>query len=613
MNRKLSKLHLKFNIIVFLTIICIFGVAQYNHYTDLRSDYLNVVKRISQRLSGKFDFFYHNVQNISFNSSVKRLNPTNSVLYFDSLVALYPSYDLIILTDTSGRLVAANTIGSAGEALDWKRSDDFSQSKWFQSMSTSQKSEDFTKKLFGSLSLDVQESGTASSIYKRKKYGMHFSSAVRDRNEKVVGYLTTFVNDQWLSKLLHSASSEVLRDKESGFEAVLVNSKNEVLASNKALGLAPLSKLSFDVKTAQFSKLWGEGKILDGLKSLKVFFNNPFFIVSKFNHQNFINDFDWSLIVKFGKENALASIWKNLLLATVAMGLLFIVGFVYNVRIQTMLKLEVSKAWKSAEDSFSKTKQLKAATRALKSTYRALDGLRSSKLLTLEPEIPMPDLSDSNKLSRAQLNLEESIVKQGQTIKSLNFKKLDQRFNQAVSMLERSEAELRLLTKHLEKLDSVTLKLKEKSLKLDVKAKEFRVLDTLLEELRASRRDAQICSRALSKLIHSGSDNITEVWNSQFSILNDGKEQIVENLNQVEVHMESWNRYNEGRELSQTNWLNKWGDFMQSYAHSKESMEEFKAELLKTQASIEKLGIDLNFDKKDKKTSSKSLKNKKAA
>ena len=52
---------------------------------------------------------------------------------------------------------------------------------------------------------------------------------------------------------------------------------------------------------------------------------------------------------------------------------------------------------------------------------------------------------------------------------------------------------------------------------------------------------------------------------------------------------------------------------MQSYAHSKESMEEFKAELLKTQASIEKLGIDLNFDKKDKKTSSKSLKNKKAA
>ena len=93
MNRKLSKLHLKFNIIVFLTIICIFGVAQYNHYTDLRSDYLNVVKRISQRLSGKFDFFYHNVQNISFNSSVKRLNPTNSILYFDSLVALYPSYD----------------------------------------------------------------------------------------------------------------------------------------------------------------------------------------------------------------------------------------------------------------------------------------------------------------------------------------------------------------------------------------------------------------------------------------------------------------------------------------------------------------------------------------
>ena len=301
------------------------------------------------------------------------------------------------------------------------------------------------------------------------------------------------------------------------------------------------------------------------------------------------------------------------MLATGAMGILFIVGFVYNIRIQKMLKLEVSKAWKSAEDSFSKTKQLKAATRALKSTYRALDGLRSSKLLTLEPEIPKPDLSDSNKLSRAQLNLEESIDKQGQTIKSLNFKKLDQRFNQAVSMLERSESELRLLTKHLEKLDSVTLKLKEKSLKLDVKAKEFRVLDTLLEELRSSRRDAQICSRALSKLIHSGSDNITEVWNSQFSILNDGKDQIVENLNQVKVHMESWNRYNEGRELSQTNWLKKWGDFMQSYAHSKESMEEFKAELLKTQASIEKLGIDLKFDKKDKKTSSKSLKNKKAA
>lgn len=613
MNKKLSKLHLKFNLIVFLTIMCIFGVAQYNHYTDLRSDYLNVVKRISQRLSGKFDFFYHNVQNISFNYSVKRLNPTNSTHYFDSLVALYPSYDLIILTDTSGRLVAANTIGSAGEALYWKNNDDFSQSEWFQSMMASQKSEDFTKKLFGSLSLDVQESETASSIYKRKKYGMHFSSTVRDRNEKVVGYLTTFVNDHWLSKLLKSASSEVLRDKDSGFEAVLVNSKNEVLASNKALGLAPLSKLSFDVKTAQFSKLWREGKILDGLKSLKVFFTNPFFIVSKFNHQNFINDFDWSLIAKFGKENALASIWKNLLLAALAMGILFIVGFVYNIRVQRMLKLEVSKAWKSAEDSFSKTKQLKAAARALKSTYRALDGLRNSKLLALAPEISMPELSDSSKLFKAQLNVEKSLDNQGQIIRSLNFKRLEQKFKQAISMLEKSEAEVRILTKHLEKLDSTSLKLKEKSLKLDVKAKEFRVLDTLLEELRASRRDAQNCSRSLSLLIHSGNDNISEVWNTQFSILNEGRDQVLENLNQLKGHMESWNSYNEGRELSQMNWFKKWGDFMQSYTHSKESVEEFKTELLKIQDTIEKLGVDLNFDKKDKKPSSRSLKNKKAA
>ncbi len=95
-----------------------FVVTQFNHYLDLRESYLNTAQRISRGLSSGFSFFYHNAQNISYNPSLKQMDRSAATEYFNSLVALYPDYDMIVLSDKEGNFVTSNTIGSEGEALE---------------------------------------------------------------------------------------------------------------------------------------------------------------------------------------------------------------------------------------------------------------------------------------------------------------------------------------------------------------------------------------------------------------------------------------------------------------------------------------------------------------
>tara|TARA_Y100000780_G_scaffold232595_1_gene268750 strand:+ start:51735 stop:53519 length:1785 start_codon:yes stop_codon:yes gene_type:complete len=576
--------------------VSIFGVVQYNHYTDLRSDYLNIVKRISQRLSGKFDFYYHNVQNISLNTSVKKLNAKESSDYFDSLVGLYPSYDLIILTDTSGKLVAANRVGSQGESLKWKISYDLSGTKWFSSLVQSEKSEDYSKKLFGSLSMDVEKSEAASLIYKRNKRGMHFSTPVRDKKEKIVGYITTFVNHKWLAKLLKSASKEILRSKDAKFDAVLVNAKNEVLASNTNL---KDSKIPFEVQTAQFSKSWKEGRVMDGIRSLKVFFTSPFFIVSKFNHQNFINDFDWSLVARFGKERAFTSIWNNSLLALFAVSLFAIGGFIYRGRVQAMFRSEVAHAWKSAEKSFSRPEKVKKATRALKSVYRSLDGLRGSELLDLASPPSKLELVDSAKRECIQNELVKSFAKQEKLINSMASKNANKQFKLAISSLGQREEEVTKLKASMNKLDTTISKLKEKCIELDIKPKEYRQLDTLLEEVRGIRRKAVVCCNSLGSGVSNHIDHIRELWNTHHSSLDELKASVAKELSSSEQSWKKLQELNNESASSQESWWRRWSSFNQNFELSKASIEEFKFEIEKTQELIKKLGMELSTDKND--------------
>lgn len=286
-----------------------FFVSQYNHYTDLRDGYFNMAQRISQGLSSQFSFFYHNVQNIAFNRSLRRLSSSESREYFDMMVALYPNYDMIVLTDKDGKFLASNTVGSEGEALKTrflKKKEVFDPSK------SSTPVEDLNKGFIGTATKDFHENEIVSEVYGRKKIVMSFTAPVTNYKGDTVGYAISFINHNWVGKQLQSLSEEFGASTRGDFDVYLLNQQKSSLASNVRKGFSPLAKLPFEVETANFSKHTKDGNIIESISSFFKFGKHPLFLISKFNHQNFLSEMGWSLIVRMDKNKALSTIFNSL-------------------------------------------------------------------------------------------------------------------------------------------------------------------------------------------------------------------------------------------------------------------------------------------------------------
>tara|TARA_B100001971_G_scaffold215192_1_gene259886 strand:- start:139759 stop:141546 length:1788 start_codon:yes stop_codon:yes gene_type:complete len=298
-NKKtLSK---KINLFIFLT-FCVFGFVfvsfQIHHYLDIRSYYLTKVQKITQSISDSFHFYYHNVQNIALHESVIQGNYRESSRYFDSLIALYPDYEYIILTDKDGKVITMNSIGNDGKKLPYRalRKTDLSEMSWFKSLKSNEASNNIRKGIFGTHFESLKESEFAKEHIEKSVYGNHFSTSVIDDAGEVTGYITTFVNNNWIEAkvdLVDNVNSFMHKD------LYVINGENQIL------GFVPkeniLSELPFELKTSNLTQNLFAGDIIGVFKGVETFYQSPLFISSEFKHNNFLDQLQWKLILKINK------------------------------------------------------------------------------------------------------------------------------------------------------------------------------------------------------------------------------------------------------------------------------------------------------------------------
>lgn len=288
-----------FIVITFSVFAFLFVSFQIHHYLDIRSYYLTKVQRISQSISDSFHFYYHNVQNIALHESVINNRKSSSVRYFDSMIALYPQYEFILLTDTDGKLLAINSIGSDGKKISYKalRGEDLSQENWFVSLKKENETDDIRKGIFGSDFQKVSESNFAKKYLEKSVYGNYFSTSVMDDNGELKGYLTTFVNHDWIE------SKAMLVDDINSFmkqDLYVVGKNNEIIGFGRENDDL-LKKLPFELKTSNLTKSLFSGDIISLFKGVEIFWNSPLFISSQFRHSNFLDKLNWKLILKVDK------------------------------------------------------------------------------------------------------------------------------------------------------------------------------------------------------------------------------------------------------------------------------------------------------------------------
>jgi hypothetical protein len=166
----------RFILITLSVFAFLFVTFQMHHYIDLRSFYLTKVQKITQSISNSFYFYYHNVQNIALNGAVQSKDKSATSDYFDSIIALYPEYEFIVMTDKSGKIISMNSIGRNGKKIPWKTfiNKSINEMPWFQRITGDNKDEDYRKKIFGTSVVNWSKSKFATEFLGQDMIGMNF-------------------------------------------------------------------------------------------------------------------------------------------------------------------------------------------------------------------------------------------------------------------------------------------------------------------------------------------------------------------------------------------------------------------------------------------------------
>lgn len=298
-RKQISKKMNAFIVLTFCVFSFLFVSFQIHHYLDIRSYYLSKVQRISQSISDSFHFYYHNVQNIALHESVINKRYKTTARYFDSLIALYPQYEYILFTNTEGKLLAINSIGSDGKKIPYKslRKTDLSGEAWYKSLQNESSTTDIRKGIFGTHFEKIGTSHFAKEYLDKEMLGNYFSTAVMNNDGEVKGYVTTFVNQNWIE-----SKADLIDDIHSIMrqDLYVIDKKNTIVGFGKDQGDL-LEQLPFELKTSNLTRSLFSGDIINLFKGVEVFLRSPLFISSQFRHNNFLDKLKWKLILKIDK------------------------------------------------------------------------------------------------------------------------------------------------------------------------------------------------------------------------------------------------------------------------------------------------------------------------
>ena len=185
-----------------------FRVSQNRQKQEIRENFAENTRRLDRDLGNRFNILYYNVQNFALNAS--KLNSLEEVsTYFEDLVSLYPLYTDLLYVSKSGELLASNKLDKEGNRIDRNISQaNIKQTNWFNALSEGKLSEDYDKRIIGAFFEPRQNgfSGEQVSV---------FATYITSKDGKIIGYLATYVNENWISHELLNASNSL---KSQGFK-----------------------------------------------------------------------------------------------------------------------------------------------------------------------------------------------------------------------------------------------------------------------------------------------------------------------------------------------------------------------------------------------------------
>ncbi|MBG59001.1 MAG: hypothetical protein CMJ16_00940 [Peredibacter sp.] len=330
-------------IVVFgLVLLFQFNNALSQQKEEIRNGFNNSSSKLSSNLSQSFYKFYHNVQAISKNESLKGDDKEKISFFLNELVSLYPNYDFMVLTDLDGNYKSSSSLSPAGDKLSVSNIEgsNFSDTDWFKAIKTGKLTEDYEKKIYGSHFSEIKDSKIGKLLYGESKKGFYVTTPVQDEFGDSLAILTTFVGVRAVEESILELETSL---KEEGKEGALIRvvGADKLIASNDAteVALTPMSKLKFEED---------DNKSVEGFE-LPWAKSRPLVAVEKIDDKRFLKDLDWEVYVEMDSTEAFQGInaSKNFF------GVSFIISLILSAVVAFFMSRALSNRMSKAAESVS--------------------------------------------------------------------------------------------------------------------------------------------------------------------------------------------------------------------------------------------------------------------
>jgi len=269
------------------------------------ADLGNSVSDLADKIGAQFYERYGDVQAFAVNSDIRSLNNSKMVEVLNDYVRLYGIYDLIVVVDTNGQLVASNDKDPSGKTFDNRNlySYNYSKEEWFKKVINKEFTEDKEKGFLGTYFESLKEDPILS-ILNKKQTTTSFSTQITNQKGEVIGVISNRVNNKWFENEIKEMS-ESMHSKKFGSVSILLLNKENLTISNADY----TDKVEFKPIGENVSNFFNE-KIEEKNKAFEDSKKGEANLVGSGEIQSpkWINSIGWKVVIFNEKEEVLKSI-----------------------------------------------------------------------------------------------------------------------------------------------------------------------------------------------------------------------------------------------------------------------------------------------------------------
>jgi methyl-accepting chemotaxis protein len=238
---KLFSLSLRSKLIgLTLFVIALIGVGTIVNLNQFENKYKEKIRnqmhtsavKLGKSVTAQLYERYGDAQAFAVNRSIASLNKEMMVADLDHYVKLYGIYDLILVVDKNGKLVANNTLDPKGKAVNEEKikSLDYSKMPWFESALSGHFTEDKNTGYSGTYVEDFEKLNIFEQAFGEKKFGSIFSAQIKDSRGEVVGVLANFAGSRWFESEVSDFHQQIVEENLLHSEILIFNKDGKLIS-----------------------------------------------------------------------------------------------------------------------------------------------------------------------------------------------------------------------------------------------------------------------------------------------------------------------------------------------------------------------------------------------